>query len=112
MVITTIPPNRGDLVWISFDPQAGHEQAGRRPALILSSRKYNHRVGLALMCPVTSRIKGYPFEVQLPEDCLIKGVVLSDQVKSLDWRARQVELIENTPDSLVSTVLGKLRTLL
>ncbi|MEA3267173.1 MAG: endoribonuclease MazF [Candidatus Fermentibacteria bacterium] len=112
MVTKTIPPGRGDLVWISLDPQAGHEQAGRRPALIISPRKYNHRVGLALMCPVTSRIKGYPFEVQLPEGCLIEGVVLSDQVKSLDWRARQVELIENTPDSFVSNVLGKLKTLL
>ncbi len=112
MVITTIAPERGDLVWISLDPQAGHEQTGRRPVLILSPRKYNHRVGLALMCPVTSRINGYPFEVQLPEGCLIEGVVLSDQVKSLDWRARQVELIENTPDSFVSAVLGKLRTLL
>ena len=112
MVKLALPPGRGELVWISFSPQAGHEQAGRRPALILSPRKYNSRIGLALMCPVTSRVKGYPFEVQLPEGCLIDGVVLSDQIKSLDWRAREIESIEFLPESFTNIVLGKLRTLL
>ncbi len=111
-MIKTIPPKRGDIVWISLNPQAGHEQAGRRPALILSPQKYNNLVGLALMCPITSITKGYPFEVQLPKSCSVNGVVLSDQVKSLDWRARKIEVIENTPDSLIDSVLGKLQTLL
>ena len=112
MVKSVLPPARGELVWISFSPQAGHEQSGRRPALILSPRKYNSLVGLALMCPVTSRTKGYPFEVSLPESCLIDGVVLADQVKSLDWRRREIESIEFLPERFTSIVLGKLKTLL
>jgi mRNA interferase MazF len=79
-------PDRGDLIWIRFDPQAGREQAGRRPAVVLSGREYNEKVGLALCCPVTSRAKGYPFEVQLPSGLVVEGVVLSDHVKSLDRR--------------------------
>jgi len=112
MVIKKIPPRRGDIVWISLYPQADHEQAGRRPALILSPQKYNDRVGLALMCPITSIVKGYPFEVPLPGDCSVNGVVLSDQVKSLDWRARMIEVIKRTSDSFIDSVLEKLRTLL
>ncbi len=112
MVIKTIPPKRGDIVWISLNPQAEHEQAGRRPALILSPQKYNDRVGLALMCPITPIVKGYPFEVQLPGDCSVNGVVLSDQAKSLDWQARKIEVIERTSDSFIDSVLEKLRTLL
>lgn len=83
-------PRRGDLVWLHFDPQTGHEQAGRRPALVLSPESYNRRVGLAIFCPVTSQAKGYPFEVGLPYGGHVSGVILSDQVKSLDWRARRV----------------------
>lgn len=112
MVKLALPPGRGELVWISLSPQAGHEQSGRIPAFILSPRKYNSRIGLAIMCPVTSRVKGYPFEVPLPESCSIDGVVLSDQLKSLDWRARAIESIEFLPDSFTNIVLGKLRTLL
>ncbi|MGI8435697.1 MAG: endoribonuclease MazF [Chthoniobacterales bacterium] len=78
-------PDRGDVVWIEFDPQAGHERAGHRPAVVLSPRSYNQKSGLALVCPVTSRIKGYPFEVQLTTDWAVKGAVLCDQMKSLDW---------------------------
>ena len=81
-------PERGDAVWISFHPQAGHEQAGRRPALVLSPASYNGRVGLALMCPITNKAKGYPFEVPLPSDSAATGVILADQIKSLDWRSR------------------------
>ena len=81
-------PERGDAVWISLDPQAGHEQAGRRPALVLSPAAYNGRVGLALLCPITNQAKGYPFEVPLPEGLPVTGVVGADQVKSLDWRAQ------------------------
>jgi mRNA interferase MazF len=88
-------PERGDAVWITLDPQAGHEQAGRRPALVLSPSAYNGRVGLALLCPITSQVKGYPFEVPLPGRFLVKGVVGADQVKSLDWSARQATRIVN-----------------
>ncbi len=105
-------PERGDVVWISLNPQAGHEQAGRRPALVLSPQAYNAKVGLALMCPITQQVKGYPFEVQLPKDAPIQGVVLSDQVKCLDWRAREAEHAWTLPTAPVLEVLGKLNTLL
>jgi mRNA interferase MazF len=99
------------LVWLRFDPQAGHEQAGRRPALVISPYAYNRRVGLALFCPVTSRPKGYPFEVALPEDLEVAGVVLADQLKSLDWRARRAARIAIVPDSVLAEVLAKIRPL-
>jgi mRNA interferase MazF len=105
-------PDRGDLVWVSLDPQAGHEQAGRRPAVILSPRAYNAKSGLALLCPVTTQIKGYPFEVSLPAGCGIGGVVLADQVKSLDWRARRAERADRLPTETVVEILGKLGALL
>src|SRR5438093_12343161 len=82
-------PDRGDAVWITLDPQAGHEQAGRRPALVLSPAAYNGKVGLALLCPITSQVKGYPFEVGMPDGLKVAGVALADQVNSLDWRARK-----------------------
>ncbi len=112
MVKSEISPDRGDLVWLSFDPQTGHEQKGRRPAIVLSPKAYNQKVGLALMCPVTNRIKGYPFEVILPDSCEIHGVVLSDQVKSLDWRARNAEIVCNVSEEIISEILAKLRALL
>jgi len=105
-------PRRGDVVWITFNPQAGHEQAGRRPALVLSPSAYNEKVGLAILCPVTSQIKGYPFEVVIPEGLAVGGVILSDQVKSLDWSARQAELACKLPAETVAEVLQKLSTLL
>ena len=105
-------PRRGDVVWVSLNPQAGHEQAGRRPALVLSPIEYNERVGLALLCPVTSQVKGYPFEVALPEDLGVSGVVLADQVKSLDWRVRQAERACTVPQAVMDEVLGKLVSLL
>jgi mRNA interferase MazF len=105
-------PDRGDLVWLTFNPQAGHEQAGRRPALVLSPEAYNSRAGLAIFCPVTSQIKGYPFEVIIPGGLNVGGVILSDQVKSLDWRARQVEFACKLPNSAFEEVLGKLGALL
>jgi mRNA interferase MazF len=101
-------PERGDAVWITLDPQAGQEQAGRRPALVLSPSAYNGRVGLALLCPITSRIKGYPFEVPLPEGLPIAGVVGADQVKSLDWRARKANRIAIIPEEVVAEVLRRL----
>jgi len=105
-------PSRGDIVWLSFHPQAGHEQGGRRPALVLSPAAYNGKVGLAIFCPVTSQVKGYPFEVSIPAGLKIDGVVLSDQVKSLDWKARQAELICTLPPATVDEVFQKLNTLL
>ena len=112
MVTEYEAPGCGDLVWISLNPQVGHEQAGRRPALVLSPIEYNKRVGLALLCPVTSRAKGYPFEVALPSDLEISGVVLADQVKSLDWRVREAKRVCAAPQSVTSEVLGKLNALL
>ena len=105
-------PDRGDLVWIMLNPQAGHEQAERRPALVLSPAPYNGKVGLAILCPITNQRKGYPFEVTIPEGLSIGGVVLSDQVKCLDWRARQAELAGKLPEAIVDEVLHKLKTLL
>ena len=105
-------PQRGEAIWISLNPQAGHEQAGRRPGVVLSPASYNGKVGLALCCPITSQVKGYPFEVLLPEGLEVSGVVLSDQMKSLDWRARRAELICELPEPTVMEVLAKSRTLL
>lgn len=105
-------PRRGDAVWLNFDPQAGHEQAGHRPALTLSPEKYNEQSHLALFCPITNQSKGYPFEVELPEDLDVSGVILSDQVRSLDWTRREAEFIERVPDQLLEQVLGKVSTIL
>lgn len=105
-------PERGDAVWLDFSPQTGHEQAGRRPALVLSPFAYNRKVGLALFCPITSRVQGYPFEVAIPAVEKVSGVVLSDQVKSLDWRKRRAELIAKLPDDTLDDVIKKLKTLL
>jgi mRNA interferase MazF len=110
-VVDGYAPDRGDVVWLSFSLQAGHEQAGRRPALIISPRAYNQRVGLAISCPITSQVKGYPFEVSLGSEGRTRGVVLSDQVKILDWRARRAEFIERAPAAATEEVLGKLGTL-
>ncbi len=111
-MVTPYIPERGDIVWITFQPQAGHEQAGQRPALVLSPAAYNGKVGWALLCPITSQVKGYPFEVAIPEDLPTTGVILADQVKSLDWRARRVEFRHRAPDSVVDEVLQKLVALL
>ena len=105
-------PKRGDVVWISFNPQAGHEQAGHRPALVLSPQSYNRKVGLVLLCPITNQIKGYPFEVRLPEGLKASGAVLADQVKSMDWRARRASLLCRVPEGIVREVLNKVGTLL
>jgi mRNA interferase MazF len=104
-------PGPGDLVWLKFTPQADHEQAGRRPALTLSNREYNRKTGLGLFCPVTSTEKGYPFEVRIRGKS-ITGVVLADQVKSLDWRAREARLIETVPQDILEEVRAKVAALL
>lgn len=105
-------PERGDVVWITLNPQAGHEQAGRRPALVLSPASYNGKVGLALLCPVTGQVKGYPFEVPIPPGLPASGVILADQLKSLDWRVRQAGFICRVPSATVGEVLGKISLLL
>ncbi len=107
----TYVPDRGHVIWITLNPQAGHEQAGRRPALVLSPAAYNGRVGLALVCPITNQVKGYPFEVLLPPGLPVTGVILSDQVKSLDWRVRHAALICSVPEATIVDVLGKLAAL-
>ncbi len=105
-------PQRGDLIWMTFSPQAGHEQAGRRPAVVLSHGSYNGLVGLAVLCPVTSQAKGYGFEVALPEGLPVRGVILVDQLKSLDWRVRQAECIGALPIAAMDEMMAKLAALL
>jgi mRNA interferase MazF len=105
-------PNRGHIVWIDFDPQSGHEQAGRRPAFVVSPAAYNEKIGLALLCPITNQVKGYPFEVALPKGTDVSGVILADQIKSLDWKSRNAEFNCNAPYEVVNLVLEKLATLL
>lgn len=105
-------PNRGDVVWLTFDPQAGHEQAGVRPAVVLSPRTYNERSSLIVVVPVTRQIKGYPFEVVLPADLPVTGAVLSDQIKSVDWRAREAGFICSLPEVIVTSVLQRAGVLL
>lgn len=105
-------PDRGDVVWIDMHPQADHEQAGRRPAIVLSPSSYNAKVGLALFCPVTNQIKGYPFEVTIPSGLEVTGAILSDQVKSLDWKIRNTEFNDKVPETVILEIFKKLATLL
>jgi mRNA interferase MazF len=104
-------PDRGDIVWLQFSPRAGHEQDHQRPALVVSPKVYNQKAGLALFCPITSQVKGYPFEVLLPEGSKAAGAILSDQVKSLDWRAGKATRLAHAPRETVKEVLGKILTL-
>lgn len=112
MVGRSYVPDTGDLVWLTFDPQAGHEQGGRHPALILSPREYNAKARMALACPITSQVKGYPFEVTIPPGGAITGVVLADHIKNLDWHARKATFEAKAPDGVVSEVRARLRPLL
>jgi mRNA interferase MazF len=109
---TAYVPERGDLVWLNFTPQSGREQAGHRPALVISPKAYNAKVGLAICCPVTSRVKGYPFEVVLPKASSIGGAVLADHLKNLDWRARSARFGARAPRSVLEGVLSRIATLL
>lgn len=112
MVEARYVPDTGHIVWLRFSPQAGHEQAGLRPALVLSPRSYNEKTSLALFCPITSRVKGYPFEVLLPSSGTVTGAVLADQVRSLDWRARSARFAAQAPPQAVNEVREKLSVLL
>ena len=105
-------PDRGDVIWITLHPQSGHEQAGRRPAVVLSPAAYNGKVGLAVLCPVTRQAKGYPFEVHIPRGLNVQGVILADQVKNLDWRARGADFACQLPEATIAEVLRRLNTLL
>jgi mRNA interferase MazF len=111
-VVKRYVPQRGDVVWLNFTPQAGHEQAGHRPALVLSPAAYNGKTGLLLCCPITSQVKGYPFEVPLGPETGARGVILSDQVKSLDWRARQARRKGAASKDVTDQTLARIRTLL
>jgi mRNA interferase MazF len=105
-------PDRGDLIWLEFDPPAGREQAGRRPALVLSPAAYNGPSGLAIVCPITSKKKGYPFEVAIPPGRAVAGVVLADQARNLDWRERRAKRIDTLPDDVIADVVAKITTLI
>jgi mRNA interferase MazF len=105
-------PRRGDIVWLTFTPQIGHEQAGRRPAFVVSPYEYNKKVGLFLACPITSQIKGYPFEVRISTKTGIDGVILTDHIKSLDWKARKAEFVESSAPELIEAVSARLLPLI
>jgi mRNA interferase MazF len=105
-------PDRGDIVFLNFDPTKGHEQRGHRPALVLSPISYNRKTSLALFMPITNKQKGYPFEVVLPAELKTQGVVLADQIKCLDWRDRSIEFVEVAPESLIEAVQAKIEPLL
>ena len=105
-------PDRGDMVWVQLGPTSGHEQSGRRPVLVLTPSGYNSKTGLALVCPLTSKQKGYPFEVALPDEAELTGVILADHVRSIDWRSRRAEFAATLPATVVRNVLAKLAPLL
>jgi len=105
-------PKRGDLIWLDFTPQAGHEQAGRRPAAVISSSQYNRKVGMLLACPITNQRKQYPFEVLLPDGLPISGVILADQLRSLDWKSRRAVFIGRLGEEALEETLGKLAALI
>jgi len=109
---TTYIPNRGDIVYLDFNPTKGHEQRGYRPALIISPAAYSEKSSLALFCPITSQKKGYPFEVLLPEDLQTHGVILVDQIRSLDWRVRQIKFVETVSLEVIAEVQAKIAPLI
>jgi mRNA interferase MazF len=108
--VSAYVPEAGDIVWLQFDPQAGHEQAGHRPALVLSPARYNKIRGMMICCPMTSRIKGYPFEVVVSQDP--PSAVLSDQIKSLDWKARQAVFKGKVSTGVLAEAQAKIKALL
>lgn len=103
-------PDRGDIIWLEFDSQKGHEQKGRRPGIVLSKKEYNQKSNLAIICPITSKIKDYPFEVRI--NSIIQGVILSDQIKSLDWKSRNAAFIEKTSEEILKEILENIDLLL
>ncbi|MDR2098010.1 MAG: endoribonuclease MazF [Spirochaetaceae bacterium] len=110
MVNKSYTPDRGDIVWLNFNPQTGHEQKGKRPAIVISPKEYNGKVNLGLFCPITSQEKGYPFEVKIKNE-KINGVALSDQIKSLDWTKRNIEYITKVTEEEIKKVVEKINVL-
>ena len=110
-MVKSYEPKQGDIVWVNFDKTKGHEQKGKRPALVISKSAYNKKVGLALMCPITSNEKGYPFEVKL-KSTKVSGVVLADQVRTLDWKERKIEFAEKPSSGVIKKVIEKITLLL
>ncbi len=110
-MVKNYTPDKGDIVWLDFTPQLGHEQRGRRPAIVLSKKAYNQKIGLALFCPITSKEKGYPFEVKIVGK-KINGCVLSDQIKSLDWNERNIEFIEESKKEIIEDIIEKIELLI
>lgn len=104
-------PELGDIVWLNFNPASGHEQQGKRPAIVISPKKYNEKTGLGLFCPITSKVKDYPFEVKIKKN-KINGVVLSDQIKSLDWKTREIEFITKETQKKIEEIISKINVLL
>lgn len=105
-MVNNYTPKRGDVIWLQFKPQTGREQSGRRPALVLSHEDYNRVVGLGVFCSITSKEKGYPFEVKLPNGLEIEGVILADQIKSLDWKKRNAEYICSVDEPTIEKVIN------
>lgn len=105
-------PERGDIIWLDFSPQLGREQRGRRPAIVLSHKIYNEKTDLSIICPVTTKIKGYPFEIHLPQNSKTQGVIISDQIKSLDWKYRNAEFIEKLTPEIIEAVLAKIKLII
>lgn len=112
MVGKSYIPEKGDFVWVNFTPQVGHEQAGKRPAIVLTESTYNSTTGMMIVCPITKHAKGYPFEVEITKGSIVFGVVLSDHVKSIDWKGRGAEFISKADNRLVLTVLSVISDLL
>jgi len=105
-------PERGDLIFVNLSPNGGHEQKGKRPAVVLSPRSYNQKTGMAIVVPVTSRVKGYPFESPLPENIKVSGVALCDQLRQIDWEFRKAQFLDRVPDGTLKIILAKSRALL
>ena len=110
MVRKGYTPERGDIVWLNFNPGSGHEQQGKRPAVVISPKEYNEKTGLGLFCPITSKIKNYPFEVKI-KNVKIDGVVLADQIKSLDWKTRNIEFIAKETSEKTNEIISKISVL-
>lgn len=102
-------PDKGDLVFLDFNPQSGHEQAGHRPAIILSPKNFNETTNFAVICPITRSIKDYPFEVKLPSESKITGVILTDQLKSLDWKSRGLKIVDRAPEDIVNRCIRNIQ---
>ena len=105
-------PERGSLVYLNFSPQSGHEQKGTRPAIVLSPKSFNQVTGFASVCPITKQQKEYPFEVALPSGLKIEGVILTDQLKNVDWKARELKVVDVAPDGVVENCLQLIQSFL